>query len=108
MQVQLFDHFKKPYTLRMSSTRDYLIVGDSNVRRFHSRLGLQSHNLDFVQARSMEEAITAVNSVLPTYKFVIFAFITNLIVSAGDECANPVDRLASVDELFNTLLQLLR
>ena len=92
----------------MATQRDYLIIGDSNVRRFYSRLGLQSHNLEFIQARSLEEATNALTSVLPTYKFIILAFITNLIVAAGDECSNPVDRLTAIDELFNTLLQLLR
>ena len=92
----------------MASTREYLIIGDSNVCRFYSRLGLQSHNLEFIQARSFEEATTALNSIQPAYKFVVFAFITNLIVAAGDECSNPIDRTTAIEDLFNTLLQLLK
>ena len=92
----------------MSASRDYLIIGDSNVRRFYSKLGLQSHNLNFVQARSFEEATTALTAVQPSYKFIIFAFITNLIVTAGDDCSSPIDRLSSIEDLFNNLLRLLQ
>ena len=92
----------------MSTQREYLIIGDSNVRRFYHKLGLQSHNLTFVQARSFEEVGAAMSAIGPTYKFVVFAFITNLIVTAGEECADHVDRSNAIEELFTSLLQVVR
>ena len=91
----------------MATTRDYLIIGDSNVRRFYNKLGLQSNSISFAQARSYEEAVSSLVSVNVSYKFVIFAFITNLIVTAGDDCQSSIDRSTAIEELFGSLLQLL-
>jgi len=75
----------------MATAREFLLIGDSNVRRFYNKLGLQAHNVSFVQARSMEEVTSAMGSVNPTYTFIVFACLTNLIVSAGDEHSSPID-----------------
>ena len=89
-------------------SREMLIIGDSNVRRFYPRLGSQTKSLDFVQARSMEELTTALGSVAQTFKIIVFACLTNLIVSAGEEAANPTDRLTALEDLFNELAQMFR
>ena len=91
----------------MSSQRDYLIIGDSNVRHFYLKLGLQAQNLDFVQARNLSETDVALGSIKTAYKFVVFAFLTNLIVAAGEEGSNPVDRLSAIEDLFNSITQML-
>ena len=88
-------------------SREVLLIGDSNVRRFYSKLGNQVKNLDFVQARSTEELAIALQSVQVTYKFVIFAFITNLIITAGEEGCQPQTRLNAITELFSTTIPLL-
>ena len=91
----------------MATQRDFLIIGDSNVRRSYAKLGLQSNSINFVQARSYEEVSSSLSAVNATYKFIVFAFVTNLIINAGDECSCLVDRTNALEELFNTLLQLL-
>ena len=92
----------------MASARDYLIIGDSNVRRFYNKLGRQVKTLEFVQARDYEEAVTALQSVNPSFKLVVFAFITNLIINAGEDGQDPSDRLSAISEMFNGLLQMLK
>ena len=87
-------------------SREILIIGDSNVRRFYNKLGRQVKMLAFVQARDLEEATTAMQSVTSDYKFVVFAFITNLIINAGEEGQNSVDRTSAISEMFDNLLTL--
>ena len=93
----------------MSSHRELLILGDSNVKRFYSRIGLtQAQSLDFVQARNMTEVESALAAVKNTYKIVVLAFLTNLVIDAGDGAVNDVDRMSSIEEAFNTVVPLIR
>ena len=88
---------------------EFLIIGDSNVKRFYTRIGLaQAQNITFAQARNMNELSTAISSISDAYKFVVLAFITNLIIDAGDASANDVDRVSAVEEMFNTVVPLIR
>ena len=89
-------------------SREVLILGDSNVRRFYNKLGRQVKTLDFVQARDLDEVTTGLQSVNSSYRIVVFAFVTNLIISAGEAGQHPSDRLNAITELFNSLLVLLR
>ena len=93
----------------MTSTRDLLILGDSNVKRFYTRIGLtQAQTLDFVQARNMTEVSTALGAFKTTYKIVVLAFITNLIIDSGDAAVNDVDRMSCIEETFNTVIPMIR
>jgi len=60
--------------------RDFLIVGDSNIQRFYTRMGLTAQALDFVRARNLEEASQSYSSAKATYKFIVLAFLTNRVV----------------------------
>ena len=88
---------------------EFLIIGDSNVKRFYTRIGLaQAQNINFVQARNVNELSTAISSVSDAYKYVVLAFITNLIVDAASPAANDVDRASAVEEMYNTVIPLIR
>ena len=89
-------------------SREVLIIGDSNVRRFYNKLGRQVKQLEFIQDRNLEEASAAFELVKPDYKFVVFAFVTNLIINAGEEAQNAVDRVNSISEMFDNLLGIMR
>ena len=93
----------------MSSNRDLLILGDSNVKRFYTRIGLtQAQTLDFVQARNMTELPTAMAAIKGTYKVVVLAFLSNLIIDSGDSATTDVDRISSIEETFNTVIPMIR
>ena len=89
-------------------SRELLLIGDSNVRRFYSKLGSQVQLLEFAQARSLEELNTAIQTVKASYKIVVFAFITNLIVNCGEENPNPIDRAEALEDLFHTTISMIR
>ena len=88
---------------------EFLILGDSNVKRFYTRLGLtQAQNIEFAQARNMNEVTNALSTVKNCFKFVIFACLTNLIVDAGEAASNDVDRMSAIEEMFNSIVPLIR
>lgn len=89
--------------------REYLVLGDSNVRRFYTKIGLsQAQNLEFSQVRNVDELSTALSSIKRSYKFVVMAFWSNLIVDAGETASNDVDRMTAIDDMFNSIIPLLR
>jgi len=91
--------------------KDFLIIGDSNVTRNYSRLGYQAQSVAVVPARNLSEVTQALKeSVKATYTFVVFACITNLIIAAGEAVAGADSecRLASIMEMLNNILPLLR
>lgn len=89
--------------------REYLVLGDSNVNRFYTKIGLsQTQNLDYVQARNFDEVSTALNNIKRSYKIVVMAFWSNLIVTAGENSTNDVDRMSAIDDLFNNVIPLIR
>jgi len=93
----------------MASQREYLLIGDSNVRRFHSRVGLQqAQNLEFVQARNLAELTSALTSVTNAFKFVVLSVLTNLIIDAGSDCVSDVDRLSAIEDMFISVIQMIR
>lgn len=93
----------------MSNQRDLLILGDSNVKRFYSRIGLtQAQTIDFVQARNMGEVETALGSVKNSYKIVVLAFLTNLVIDSGSSASNDVDRQSNIEEAFNTVVPMIK
>jgi len=84
--------------------KDFLIIGDSNVQRFYTRMGLTAQSLDFIRACNVEEVKKSFDSIRNTYKFIVFAFLTNLIVTAGEDGAGPTERLSAIESLFNEIL----
>lgn len=91
------------------SQPEFLILGDSNVKRFYTKLGLsQSQNIDFIEARNMNEVTNSLSAIKDSFKFVIFAFLTNLVIDAGDAASNDVDRMSSIEEMYNSVIPLIR
>ena len=89
--------------------REFLVLGDSNVSRFYTKIGIsQAQNMDFVQARNVEEVGNALKAIQRNYKIVVMAFWSNLISAAGDEASNDTDRMSSIDGMFNTVVPLIR
>ena len=88
---------------------DFLLLGDSNVKRFYTKIGLtHAKNIEFVQARNMTEFTASLSSLNNSYKIVILAFLTNLVVDAGDAASNDVDRMSAIEELYNTIIPQIR
>lgn len=89
--------------------KDFLVLGDSNVGRYYTKIGLhQAQSLDFIQARNKEEVSSALTKITRNYKFVVMAFWSNLIVSAGENASNDIDRMSEIDESFNQIIPIIR
>jgi len=91
--------------------KDILVIGDSNVQRYYTRLGQLAQGMDFTRARNVEEmqqAFTAFKESKVVYKIIVLAFISNMIVSAGEEGSSPADRLSSIEGLFNEVIPIIR
>lgn len=91
--------------------KDFLIIGDSNVQRYYTRLGQLAQGMDFTRARNVDEmkqAFDVFRVAKTAYKIVVFAFITNMIVAAGDDGSSPAERLSSIEGLFNELIPAIR
>ena len=71
---------------------------------------LDEHNpFDSNKPNSMQNELDdAISSIKDCYKYVVLAFITNLIVDAGDTAANDVDSVSAVEEMFNSVIPLIR
>ena len=88
---------------------EFLILGDSNVKRFYTKLGLtQAQNVCFVSARSLSEVNNAVTTFKDCYKFIVLAFLTNLIVDAGEAASNDVDRVSAIEEMLHSVIPMIR
>lgn len=88
-------------------TKDLLIIGDSNVTRNYTRLGYQAQSVSVVQARNRAEVLEGLNSIKNTFKIVVFACLTNLIISSGEEGSSAPERLTAIAECLNGLLPLI-
>ena len=92
-----------------SPTPEFLVIGDSNVKRFYTKIGLtHAKNIEFVEARNMTEFSSSLSSFKDSFKIVILAFLTNLVVDAGDAATNDIDRMSAVEELYNTIVPQIR
>ena len=91
------------------SQPEFLVIGDSNVKRFYTKIGLShAKNITFAQARNLSELSTAISSINDGFKFIILAFLTNLVIEAGDSATNDIDRVSSIEELYNSVIPLIR
>jgi len=88
--------------------KDLLIIGDSNVGRNYSRLGYQVQNVTVVTARNYSEVAQALQeSIKDTFKIVVLACITNLIIASGEAGSSTAERLNAIGEMLNNLLPIL-
>lgn len=88
--------------------KDFLIIGDSNVTRHYTRLGYQVQNVSVVSARNDQEVNQALRDAInSSYKIVVFAFLTNLIISSGESGSTNPDRLSAITDLFNNIIPLI-
>jgi len=97
--------------LFLKMAKDFLIIGDSNVQRFYTRLGQLAQGMDFIRARNTDEmaqAFTTFKAAKSTYKIIVLAFITNLIVAAGDDGVSPTERLSAIEGLFNEIVPVMK
>jgi len=87
--------------------KDFLIIGDSNVTRHYTRLGFQVQNVSVVQARNKSEVISAFESIKASFKIIVFACLTNLIIAAGEEGSTSTERLDSISDCLNTMIPMM-
>jgi len=89
--------------------KDFLLIGDSNVTRNYTRLGYQAQNVTVVSAKNQSEVEQAVKEAIKaSYKIIVFACLTNIIISSGESGSNDADRLTSISDVLNTFIMLLR
>jgi len=62
---------------------------------------------DFVQVRNLDELTAGLRKVSTGYQIIVFAFLTNLIVVSGEGQHAPHERLALIEDTFNTLIPVL-
>jgi hypothetical protein len=90
--------------------RDTLIIGDSNIRRNLSRAGkLYAQTTDCGLARNLAEFTAVCQQLEPgKYKAVIFAMMTNILVSAGDTGYDHPTRMTAISECLGPLIRNIR
>jgi len=89
------------------SNVDFLLLGDSNVRRFLSSMGRQAEAIQFVQVRSLEELGSGLSSIRPTFTIILFGFITNLISTAAEGLVDATQRMNAIEDMLNTVIPML-
>jgi hypothetical protein len=92
---------------QLQANKELLIIGDSNVERNILHTGrLYCQLAESVPARSITELNNAVNQIRPDkHKVVVFAMLTNLVVSAGSSVAtlDPSAHLIAVEACLKSL-----
>jgi hypothetical protein len=91
-------------------SRDVLILGDSNVRRYLGRCGgAYTQACDCGLARNMSEFGSSLRMVeAASYRIVIFAMMTNILIDAGSEGQDHHSRIHAMDECLSPLIENLR
>jgi len=101
-----------PKMSQQGQSKPILIVGDSNVERNLLRSGrLYSQQCDSVLARNLNELAVALTGLQPnTYQMVIFAMLSNIVISAGNSAQSPdlQARLDAIDSCLKSLFKDLR
>jgi len=86
-------------------SKQLLLVGDSNVRRYFDRLsGAYGAQVDFVQARSVPEWLEAIPSCKRGYSIVTYSFLTNLVISSASEGTSDDERLDLISPTIKTVI----
>jgi hypothetical protein len=91
---------------RQLQAKEISIFGDSNVRR---NLRAYSQPCDFGLDRTQKEFKDSLKLLEPDkYRNVIFAMMTNFIVSAGDLAPSPATRLPAIETCIRSLVTKIR
>jgi hypothetical protein len=92
---------------QLQANKELLLIGDSNVERNILHTGrLYCQLADSIPARNITELSNTVNQIQHSkHKVVVFAMLTNLIVSAGNSVAtlDPSARLMAVEACLKNL-----
>jgi len=79
------------------------------VGRNYTRLGYQVQNVTVVTARNYSEVTQAFQeSIKDTFKIIVVACVTNLIIASGEAGSTPTERLNAIGETLNELFTTLR
>ena len=94
---------------QLQANKELLIIGDSNVERNLLHTGrLYCQWAESVPARNLSELGKAVNLIQPSkHKVVVFAMVTNLVVSAGNSVStlDPSVRLIAIEACLKSLFR---
>jgi hypothetical protein len=91
-------------------SRNLLILGDSNVRRYLYRAGgAYSLACDCGMARNMSEFGSSLKMVESShYRIIIFAMMTNIVIDAGSAGHDHTTRMDAIEECISPLIENLR
>jgi len=89
-------------------SKQLLLIGDSNVRRYFDRIRGVVGEVDFAQARNLSEWSEALLSCQKNYRIVTYSFLTNLIVDSGSQGVTDDDRLDQIDQVLGVVIQAMR
>ncbi len=94
---------------QLQANKELLIIGNSNIERNILHTGrLYCQLAESVPARNLQELSNAVSQIQPNkHKVVVFAMLTNLIVSAGNSIStiDPSPRLIAVESCLKALFK---
>jgi hypothetical protein len=92
---------------QLQANKELLLIGDSNVERNILHTGrLYCQLAESLPARNISELSSAVGQIQPSkHKAVVFAMLTNIIVSSGNSVAtlDPSARLIAVETCLKNL-----
>jgi hypothetical protein len=95
---------------RQVLSKDVLIIGDSNIRRYLYRSGgaySQACECDVAQnLNEFEDTLKMIDS--SKYRLVIFAMMTNIVIDAGSAGHDQASRMESIGECVSPLVETLR
>jgi hypothetical protein len=94
---------------QLQAGKELLIFGDSNVERNLSGTGrLYCSQTDSVPARNLTEFHQALSQLPPNkYRIVIFAMMTNIVISAGNSVSanNNYDRIKTIETCVKKIIR---
>lgn len=90
-------------------SKTVLLIGDSNVRRWITKIGDPYLSVvDFVPCLNSEELPAAMSQIRPSYQVVVFAGLTNIIVGAGSGCSDRFSRLEAIETAIKATFTTIR
>ena len=86
-----------------------LLIGDSNVSRWIPHIGdAYLPMVEYVSARNTEELPAALRQINPSYKMVVFAGLSNIIVGCGSDLSGRFQHLEAVVTVIKKTFATLR
>lgn len=90
-------------------SKQLLLMADSNVRRWLPRLGDPYHQvMDYTPVHNLDELPSSIAKINSSYKMVVFAGLTNIIVSAGSASRSRHERLEAISKAIGGVFETLR